>query len=340
VPGGSGRESPSLLQVAPPGFIQTVSGPVAPADLGAVDAHTHLLRNAGPLVDQDPSFLLSSREKAVEELKLFRKSGGGCVVEMTPTGPGRDPEGLADVSRRAGIHVVAATGFAPWALYPGSELETAPLDRLTELIVEEVGVGMDAGNGVGPIRRLPCRAGVIKATVNEKLSQVEEIFVRAALMAHAMTGAPVSVHTEKGRGGGRLLKMIGKYGVEPEAVILAHVLLDPDDGNLLGLASSGAYLILDGMGKPRYGPDSRIINRIEKLLTAGFEEQLLLGTDLSKSSYWKSCGGVPGFDYLLSEFVPTLKERGIPRLTIDQMVRRNPGRAFRMRTVSYARSRQ
>jgi 5-phospho-D-xylono-1,4-lactonase len=336
VPGGSGRETPppSLLRVAPPEFIQTVLGPVAPQDLGAVDAHTHLLRNAGPLVDQDPRFLLCLPEKAVEELELFKKSGGGCVVEMTPTGPGRDPEGLADVSRRAGIHIVAATGFAPWALYPGSGLETASLDRLTALLVEEISVGMDSGNGLGPIRRLYCRAGVIKAAVKERMSQLEENFVRAALMAHAMTGAPVSVHTEKGRGARRFLKMLREYGVEPEAVILAHVLLDPDDGYLLGLASSGAYLILDGMGKPQYGLDSRIISRIEKFVTAGFERQLLLGTDLSKSSYWKSCGGAPGFDYLLSDFVPALIERGIPCSMIDLMVKKNPSRAFRIRSMS------
>jgi len=283
-------------------------------------------------VDRDPSFLLSSFDKAEQELALFRVAGGGTIVDMTPVGPGRAPEVLARLSRKTGVHIVAATGFAPWALDRGSPLERLDPEALAALASSEITEGMDAANFLGTVRRTTVRAGVIKAAVDESLGGTEQ-FVRAAFIAHLETGAPISVHTEKGSGAPFLLRMMDEYQVSPEAVALAHVLQHRDDGYLLDLAASGTYLIIDGMGKPQYGLDTRIIRRIELLLSAGFEHRLLLGMDLSKSTYWKSYDGLPGFDYLLRVFGPALRDAGVTPETVELMLKHNPAHALRMREV-------
>ncbi len=329
-------QGPSQTSSVGPGqAVQTVLGPVPADTLGATDAHTHVLRTSGPLVKADSRFLLDSVENAVLELKLFRQSGGGSVVDMTPTGPGRDPAGLAQVAARSGVQIIGATGFVKWALSPGSWLlDALPID-LASFLIDEITAGFDCQNGARSrvFDRTSARAGVIKIATSQVLSPAEERFAIAGGLAHLETGAPISVHTEKGEGAFGVLKVLTGIGIAPDGLLFAHTFLHPDDGYLKELAATGAFLIVDGMGKPQYGPDSAVIRRIHMLVADGFGDQLLLGTDFSKSSYWKSYGGSPGFDYLLSSFLPELCRSGIEQATVETAVRHNPGRAFRMRKL-------
>ena len=47
----------------------------------------------------------------VAEARLFKRHGGGCLVDQTSIGLARDPVGLQQVSREAGVHVVMATSY-------------------------------------------------------------------------------------------------------------------------------------------------------------------------------------------------------------------------------------
>lgn len=48
------------------------------------------------------NLLLPSMDDAAEELRELKASwGGGCVVDCTPIGLGRDPEGLAKISGKS-----------------------------------------------------------------------------------------------------------------------------------------------------------------------------------------------------------------------------------------------
>ena len=120
--------------------VQTVLGRIPSSELGATDAHTHLIRLGGPLVDGSRDFLLDSVEKGVAELKLFHDAGGAAVVDMTPAVPGRDTGLMADIARQSKISVIASTGFVDWALYPGTRawIESASVDEIADLYAAEV----------------------------------------------------------------------------------------------------------------------------------------------------------------------------------------------------------
>ena len=48
-------------------------------------------------------------EDVIYEANLFKRHGGGCLVDQTSIGIGRDPKGLQQVSRVTGVHIVMAT---------------------------------------------------------------------------------------------------------------------------------------------------------------------------------------------------------------------------------------
>ncbi len=319
------------------GKIQTVLGRIAAADLGVVDAHTHVIRTGGPLVDSSKDFLLASVDKAVDELNDFKSFGGCAVVDMTPSAPGRNAEMMAEVSKQTGVHVIASTGFIDWALYPGQRawMEQESVESLASLIAAEVEEGIDAYNYCGPIvkRGAPC-AGVIKlVTGYQYITAFQQRMIEASALAHKQTGAPISVHTEQGTMVLELVAELSKQGVDPEAVIIGHTFLNPDPGYQRAMAETGVYLIQDGPGRVKYYPESNTVEQIERFLSDGFGGQLLFASDSSKASYWKACGGGPGHSYILDKFIPRLHKAGIPESATNAMLLDNAAKAFRMRKV-------
>jgi phosphotriesterase-related protein len=49
---------------------------------------------------------------------------------------------------------------------------------------------------------------------------------------------------------------------------------------------------------------------LEKLLS-DYPDQITVGMDAARHTYWKSYGGKPGLTYLLTDFVAELHKRGL-----------------------------
>ncbi len=312
--------------------IQTVLGRVAAKDLGATDAHTHLARTGGPLVDGNSDFRIDDVALIAEELGSYRAAGGLAVVDMTPSVPGRNVEMLAELSRQSGIHVIASTGFVEWAMYPKTLdwLRGASEEQIAQLMVDELTLGCDRNNYSSPlVNRTTSRAGVIKiATGYQVITQLQEKLISAAAQAHQLTGAPISAHTESGTCVIELAEMLVARKVPPQSILVAHTFLNPDPGYQREMAQMGIYLIQDGPGRIKYLPESNSIEQIRRFLEEGFEDQLLLAGDHSRRSYFRSFGGGPGFDYILSNFVPRLHRCGISPAATEKMLVQNPASAF------------
>ena len=215
-------------------IVRTVLGDIAPADLGPCDAHEHLFLDT----PAQPNEEFLDPDKAVEEAATLRDAGARSLVDWTPLGLGRDLDGLAHVSRETGLHVVAATGLHRDAHYLAEDdFRTATVERLAELFVEDLGD----------------RCGIIKAGASyHVLTPFEQKAFAAAAAAHVETGAPVCVHTQHGTMGLAIVERLASLGVEPAAVILAHVDRNPDAGEHAETAATGATLQLDGPGRTKY----------------------------------------------------------------------------------------
>ena len=96
------------------GVIRTVLGDIEPQELGRTNVHEHLLMRSPILRGEE----LDDREKSSTEATEMRQAGMDALVELTPIGLGRDPEGVANIAEGSGLHIVLATGIHREAHYP------------------------------------------------------------------------------------------------------------------------------------------------------------------------------------------------------------------------------
>jgi len=293
-------------------IVRTVRGDVEPSLLGPVDSHEHLFF----VTPIQPGDEFDDLECAIEEAQTLVDAGARALVDWTPLGLGRDPEGLLRVSEATGLHVVGATGVHRDAHYAFDDpLREAGSEALAERFVADI-----AGPGV--------RSGVIKVGASyHRLQPLERTAFAAAADAHRRTGAPVCVHTEHGTLGLGVVEHLGALGVPPQAVVLAHLDRNPDPGEHAEIAATGAWLQYDGPGRAKYWPDSTILALIDELVTRGFAGRLLLGGDTGRRSMIRAYGGGPGLDYLFARFKPRL-ERELGAALSEQIFVANPQRAF------------
>ena len=54
---------------------------------------------------------MESKAAVLEDVKFYKKSGGGTIIENTNHGLKRDLALMQTVSRQTGVHVVAGTGI-------------------------------------------------------------------------------------------------------------------------------------------------------------------------------------------------------------------------------------
>ena len=292
--------------------VRTVRGDVDPSELGPTDAHEHLFF-VTPL---QPGDEFADVERAIEEAQTLVAAGGRALVDWTPLGLGRDPEGLLRVSEATGLHVVAATGVHRDAHYLADDpLRSVAVEALAERFVTDVG-----GEGV--------RSGVIKVGASyHRLQPLEQKAFTAAAEAHGRTGVPLCVHTEHGTMGLGLVERLHELGVPPSSVVLAHLDRNPDAVEHAETGVTGAWLQLDGPGRTKYWPDSTILQLIADLAERGLAGQLLLGGDTGRSSTMRAYGGGPGLDYVFARFKPRL-ERELGEELSRRIFVENPARAF------------
>jgi 5-phospho-D-xylono-1,4-lactonase len=299
--------------------VRTVRSELAPGELGPCDAHEHLFFET-PLQPDDG---FTDVDKAIEEAGTLVRAGARTLVDWTPIGLGRAPEGLLAVAEVTGLHVVAATGFHRDAHYEGDHwVREASAEELVDLMVRELTEGMD-GTSI--------RAGVIKVGASyHVVTPLEQRVFEAAAAAHTVTGAPLCVHTEHGTLGLGIVERLETLGVRAEHVVLAHLDRNPDPGEHAETAAAGAWLQFDGPSRVKYHPDSTILALISALAERGFADHLLLGGDTGRRSSMRAYGGGPGLDYVFARFKPRL-ERELGQELSDCIFVTNPARAFALR---------
>jgi predicted metal-dependent phosphotriesterase family hydrolase len=310
--------------------IRTVTGDIDAHDLGVCYAHEHLLITGGMFPRQDKDFLLNDPAHAVEDLQAFTALGGSSVADLMPCGLGRDPEGLRAISERTGVSIIAATGFHAEKWYDTQHwLYHYSAEQIAGLFREEIEDGMDQWGYRGPLlNRTPARAGVIKvATGYYTWTKNTEKWFEAAALAHLATGAPIASHTEDGVLGDRQADALLARGVPADSIIIGHIDKNVDPYVHRDLAARGVFLEYDGPSRLKYGPDSDVVKLISAAADGGYGDQILLGMDLARRSYYPSYGGGPGLGYLLGVFMPRLGAEGlgdmVHRIFVD-----NPARAF------------
>lgn len=359
---------------ANPGLVQTVLGKVDPRLLGPTMMHEHILTDITGIFEaprtasekvrayepirldnlawirrnyfrHHDNLLLGDIPTAVDEMRLYREWGGGAVVEVTPPGIGRDPVGLARISRASGVHIIMATGFYVAHTHPTYMLDMT-VKQLADLMSSEITGGIRItteghDDWQGHREETSVKAGVIKVACTWPLPEREKRVLAAAAQVQRETGVAITTHTGRDqRSPMEVAECLMDAGADMSRVVLGHLDLRVQDIEILWeLAELGSYLQFDLFGHESsfYGAtpfdmpsDGQRLDRMVKLLEGGLASRLLISQDICTKHRLTRYGG-HGYYYILEHIVPFMRKKGISNDVIKQIIVDSPARLLPMR---------
>ena len=254
-----------------------------------------------------------------QEMKDLRALGVSNIIEMTNRYMGRNPQFMLDLMRDTGINVVACTGYYQDAFFP-EHVAARSVEQLAQEMVDEIVIGIDGTElKAGIIAEIGSSEGVI--------TPLEEKVFIAAARAHIETGRPISTHTSFSTMGVEQLVLLQAHGVDLSRVTVGHCDLKDNLDNILRMIDLGAYVQFDTIGKNSYYPDENRIGMLHELRNRGLLNRVMLSMDITRRSHLKANGG-NGYDYLLTTFIPQLRQSGFSQADVDTMLRDNPSQFF------------
>ncbi|MEM1211595.1 MAG: hypothetical protein AAGI68_04785 [Planctomycetota bacterium] len=297
--------------------------PADPATLGKCDAHEHLIIDHPFIADRFADFLLDNVDAACVDLEAFKRSGGGWVVDTMPGGCGRSVPKLREITAKTGVHVVAPTGLhLPIYYAEDNPILQENREALAERFRREITVGVEECPD-------DTKAGVIKvAGGRDRLTDHQAEAFTAAGQVAAETGCPVITHTEAGTAGLEQVDRLVGAGALPEQIVLSHTDAKPESAYHRELLQAGVTLEYDqhfrSLAKTGTCPTLDLI----VALIGDFPNQITVGMDLARRSYWHGRGGTPGLAWLVTGLSERLRVAGVTDTDLDRIFSRNPARAF------------
>jgi phosphotriesterase-related protein len=342
-----------------PGKVQTVLGSVPAEAVGVTLPHEHLLVDlTAPYFSERADvasnkiarskFTVEMREQVIEdcnsnldnlrlddeetaadELRTFGETGGNTIVELTSTDIGRDPHGLRRLARRTGLNIVMGCGYYIDRSQPAT-VRARTEEDIAEEMVEDLLTGA-AGTKV--------RAGIIGEIGVDTLSEQERKVLRAAVRAQHATGASINVHVEFIMGGREAglwaHHVLEEAGADLTRVVFSHQDSSGEDRGYQNLLlRDGIVLEYDGFGYEMktkayggltYPTDDDRIESIQALLSDGWQNQLLISTDICMKFLLRSFGG-HGYGHILQSVVPRMRRAGIEEDALQAMLVETPRR--------------
>lgn len=319
----------SCREKSPESFVMSVDGPVPVAEMGQTLTHEHVLvdwigaDSTGYHRWERDSVIL----RVLPYLQDIRQLGVNSFVDCSPSRLGRDPLLLRELSEKSGLHILTNTGYYGAVnnrFIPEHAWEESAR-KLADRWIEEYDNGID-GSLVRP--------GFIKIGVREDtlLSDLHKKLVRAAALTHKSTGLVIKSHTGGDIPAFDQIIVLKEEGVSPEAFIWTHA----QAGSLekqVEAAMAGAWISLDGVNISSPGSDEGnkdwYVGRLAELK----ERELLDRVLISHDAGWYDAGEPGGGDYrdygdIHRHLIPELIENGFTQTDIDQLIIKNPARAF------------
>jgi phosphotriesterase-related protein len=312
--------------------IRTVLGDIDVKDLGRTNCHAHV--EVDVCAHHFDERYMNHRlryEDVIPDLKEYKAGGGSTICELTPMGLGRNPSRIAQVSRETGVQIIMGTGIYHEMFHP-YEIRNMDEDLITQMLIRDITIGIE-NTGI--------KAGMIgeQGTYTSAITEREAIIFRASATAAKETGVAISTHTHAGELGVEQAEFLLREGVSPKKIIIGHL----DDKTPLRaevklmreLLALGVWIQFDDIGFDYFTPalgvqmpsDQDRVEILAEFIADGFENQIVLGSDVCKASHLKSQGG-PGFVHLVTNFSTIAKDYGISEATMNKLLIENPAQVL------------
>ncbi|XP_059475733.1 phosphotriesterase-related protein [Neocloeon triangulifer] len=306
------------------------------ASLPSFNDKTITLENAG-IVRQYPysnvfnmAFQDSfSHQAVVEDLKIFKNSGGGTIVENTCPGIGRNVEFMVHASKAAGLHIIAGTGFYVKEAYRGHE---ALLGSSVEELAKTIRTDLTEGCPEKP----EVKCGVIAEVGSGwPISVFEKRAIQATAIVQAELGCGASFHPGRDSGAPEeIARIYLEAGGAKDKAVLSHLdrtLHTKED--LLSFAETGFYCQYDLFGQETslyqlnnqvdMPSDAERVNRIKWLVEDGRADKITVAHDIHTKHRLLNYGG-HGYAHILLNVVPQMRVKGLSDDVINGILIRNP----------------
>ena len=295
-------------------YVETVLGRIEADDLGIVHIHEHLYVDLSPV--SGPTGKLDDVDGVIEELKDFKSKGGRTIVEVTNIGMGRDTNILRKISEMSGVNVVFSTGFYIEKMYPNYVFELDE-EGISEVMVKEI------REGVGDLKSKPWVIGEV-GTSGKNFSENEKKVLRASVIAHEKTKAPIITHNSEDEGLEQV-EFLMECGMDLSKVILGHQDLVPDMGYYVKVLKTGVNIAFDTFGKTHYLSEEKRVRNLVMLVKMGYLEQLFISSDITRNKYLRKNGGY-GYTHIIEKIIPWLRREGLSEDEVETIMVENPKR--------------
>ena len=314
---------------------RTVSGDINIKNLGFCQCHEHLFLKNGIPAEINNALVMENYQNTLQEVSEYKMAGGNSIVDAQPLGTGRMADSLFEVSNEAKVNIIASTGYHKLIFYPKEHwIRDCPVNQYQQILDREINIGMYEEDIDSPTLTGK-RAGMIKTAYvqNDNMNRYKKLLEASAEVAKS-NGTPLMCHTDYGENSLEATKIILSTGIPPSSVIICH--LDRKINNIdlhMEVADKGVLLDYDTIGRFKYHDDESEIDLIKKMIKNGFLNNILLSLDTTRERL-KAYGGKIGLSYLLKNFIPHMKKRGVSQKEIDIMMIDNPQKALQIKKRS------
>ncbi|MCL2782925.1 MAG: hypothetical protein FWD80_02995 [Propionibacteriaceae bacterium] len=309
--------------------INTVTGPIDTADLGATFMHEHVCCADWSLRANFGDRFFNFDEVVGIATAMYSKMKDACgvatVVDGTPINLGRDVRLIREVAERTGLNFVVSSGFY-YQMEPA--LAMRPEDEIAGWLLDECSNGIQ-GTGILP--------GIMKAAVDQSgVTPYLHKVLSAIGSVAAQTDLPIFCHHNPSlRNGGDILDIFEAQGVAPNRVIMGHSGDTDELDYLQSLLNRGCYIGMDRFGycDITLGLDRRVAT-IAALCERGWAHRMFVSHDIA--AYLGMFGAVnnsalvgrPDYTLIHTQVLPALLDAGVTRDTFDEMMSKNAARFF------------
>ncbi len=316
--------------------VNTVRGPIPPADLGVTLMHEHIFVLSAEIMQNYPETWGDEEQRisdAVARLNDLHSHGVSSVVDLTVIGLGRYIPRIQRIASQTPLHIIVATGIytyneIPFFFHfqgPGTILGGPEL--MADMFVRDIERGI-ADTGV--------RAGILKCATDEPgLTPGVERVLRAVAQAHRHTGVPISTHTHaRKRRGLEQQRVFRQEGVDLRRVVIGHSGDTTDIAYLEELMAEGSYLGMDRFGIDTILPFAERVDTVARLCERGHAGQMVLSHDAACFNDWLPERALPAmlpdwhYLHIHKDVIPALQQRGVTGEQIHAMMVDNPRRIF------------
>ena len=337
--------------------VMTVTGPVPIENLGVILPHEHLVMafdwpGLFPDVSHRPDLvwkkvtmenlgelrrnycaihdnaMLNNIDEICEEVALYKKAGGGTIMEMSTYGLYGNPAALKEISQRTGVYIIAGTGYYLDQTF-SNQIREMTIEQMMDVMLRDIEIGF-FGTDV--------KAGIIgEVATSAPMTPAEERSIRAAARVQRVTGLSMNVHVgihiELCR---QVIRILKEEGADLKKVIFAHCDGPAPLEHYREIAAEGIFMELDCFGNEFYvdngsydgdfswyfASDGERIRTVKKLIDEGLENSIVLSQDVCSKMQTVKYGGY-GYAHLLENIVPMLECLGVPREIPVKMMTQN-----------------